>query len=104
VRRPSSASGASAGDSVLKVYDLPSTMRRLDAVWDAHYPYAGVDSPKEDRLADAVWPVYAACPAEPGAVQASDGQPLDAAAASPPRPAVMSQGSRQLQAVPPRSP
>ena len=58
VRRPSSGSGSAASDDVLKVYDLPSTLRRLDAVWDAYYAYRGVQLPEQDRVADANWPAY----------------------------------------------
>jgi hypothetical protein len=58
VRRPSPASGSAAAEDVLKVYDLPSTLRRLDAVWDAYCSCGGVQLPKQDRLADADWPAY----------------------------------------------
>lgn len=58
VRCTSSASGSAAADGVLKVYDLPSTLRRLDAVWDAYYSYEGVQLPEQDHLADADWPAY----------------------------------------------
>jgi Protein of unknown function (DUF3754) len=56
-RLPSSAAGTN-GQSVLKVYDLPSALRRLDAVWDAYYRYRDMRSPEQDRLADADWPAY----------------------------------------------
>jgi hypothetical protein len=51
-----SPSGASDGGAVLKVYDLPSALRRLDAAWDEIYSYNGVQSPDQDRLADAERP------------------------------------------------
>lgn len=82
VRRPA-AQGAPAADGVLKVYDLPSTLRRLDKVWDEYFSYNGTLAPEEDRLADAVWPPRAdraAGQAEAGPVRRTD-------AAQPPLPA-----------------
>ena len=58
VRRPSPAAGSAATDGVLKVYDLPSSLRRLDAVWDAYFFNNGAQLPEQDRLADANWPAY----------------------------------------------
>ena len=56
VRRPPSRS-TSTGD-VLKVYDLPSALRRLDAVWDDYFSFNGALAPDGDRVADADWPPY----------------------------------------------
>jgi hypothetical protein len=56
VRRPSPEQEATVSDGILKVYDLPSALRRLDAVWDAYYSYRGTRLPEQDRLADADWP------------------------------------------------
>ena len=38
---------------VLKVYDLPTALRKLDEVWDGYFSYSGLDTPAGDRLADA---------------------------------------------------
>ncbi len=62
-RLPPPAAGAD-GESVLKVYDLPSALRRLDAVWDAYYRYRDMRSPEQDRLADADCPAYPSGTAE----------------------------------------
>jgi hypothetical protein len=43
-------------DEILRVYDLPSALRRLDTVWDGYYAYSDVQAPEQDRLADADWP------------------------------------------------
>jgi hypothetical protein len=64
--RRSAPGGESTRDSVLKVYDLPTSLRRLDAVWDAYYRYRGELSADEDRLADAGWPLYTAGAANGG--------------------------------------
>jgi hypothetical protein len=40
----------------LKVYDLPTALRRLDKVWDEFFKYNGHTPPTADRLADATWP------------------------------------------------
>jgi hypothetical protein len=45
-------------DNVLKVYDLPSTLRRLDATWDGYFDDSSIRSADEDRLADCDWPPY----------------------------------------------
>ena len=37
---------------VLKVYDLPSSLSRLDQAWDDYYRCAGPHGPGQDRLAD----------------------------------------------------
>jgi hypothetical protein len=58
VRRAPATPGCPATDGVLKVYDLPSALRRLDAVWDCYYAYNGTISSNEDRLADGDWPPY----------------------------------------------
>lgn len=55
---PDSPPLASPPTGVVKVYDLPSSLRRLDAVWDAYFAYNGVQSPEQDRIADAAWPAY----------------------------------------------
>jgi hypothetical protein len=51
-----SASPSPSPAAILKVYDLPSSLRRLDAVWDAYYDYNGKRPPGHDRVADAQWP------------------------------------------------
>jgi hypothetical protein len=65
---PASAEPAGAagplGSPVLKVYDLPSALRRLDRAWDAFYTNTSEPCPPADRLADAAWPA-AAPPAQP---------------------------------------
>jgi hypothetical protein len=58
VRRTPLAAGRPAAESVLKVYDLPSALRRLDETWDGYYRDNGTRSPGEDRLADGDWPPY----------------------------------------------
>jgi hypothetical protein len=52
VRRPSSDDRPDSPDGVLKVYDIPSSLRRLDAVWDAYYKYNGVCRPEDDHVAE----------------------------------------------------
>ena len=37
---------------VLKVYDIPSALRRLDHCWDGFYSYNADQTPEDDRLAD----------------------------------------------------
>lgn len=37
---------------VLKVYDIPSALRRLDHSWDDFYSYNADQAPQDDRLAD----------------------------------------------------
>jgi hypothetical protein len=66
VRSPLPVSASASADNVLRVYDLPSALRRLDAVWDAYYSYAGVRLPDQDRLADANWPACSHDKSEPG--------------------------------------
>jgi hypothetical protein len=56
VRRRSSEPELAAADSVLKVYDLPSALRRLDAAWDTLFPFRRLQSAEQDRLADADLP------------------------------------------------
>ena len=56
VRRPASAANSTSADSILKVFDLPSSLRRLDAVWDTLFFFRGVQAPEQDRLADGGWP------------------------------------------------
>jgi hypothetical protein len=55
VRRPGDSASP---DDILKVYDLPSTFRRLDAVWDAYFLSKCMQLTGTDRLADADWPAY----------------------------------------------
>jgi hypothetical protein len=54
VRRPPSDN--SSAEEVLKVYDLPSALRRLDAEWDAFASFSASGSAGDDRVADAGWP------------------------------------------------
>ena len=49
---------------VLKVYDLPSALARLDQAWDRLYPHESAVPPDVNRVADARWPVQKA--AQPG--------------------------------------
>lgn len=42
--------------SVLKVYDLPTALRRLDKVWDEFFKFNGHAAASDDRVADATWP------------------------------------------------
>jgi hypothetical protein len=56
-RSPKSTT-SSITDLVLKVFDLPSALRRIDAALDACYAYNGERSPEQDRLADGDWPPY----------------------------------------------
>ena len=41
---------------VLKVYDIPSALRRLDRAWGQFYPYSADGKAEDDRLADGTWP------------------------------------------------
>ncbi len=41
---------------ILKVYDLPSALRRLDQWWDDYYPANNLGDAANDRVADAAWP------------------------------------------------
>jgi hypothetical protein len=43
---------------VLKVFDLPSALRRIDAAIDAYYTYNGDRRPEEDRVADQNEPPF----------------------------------------------
>ncbi len=45
-----------AGDHVLKVYDLPSSLRRLDESWQDCLEDHEISGVGEPRLADAKWP------------------------------------------------
>ena len=54
VCRPGHA--ASSGGAVLKVYDLPSSLRRLDEAWDECLENRELLPAGEHRLADAGWP------------------------------------------------
>jgi len=45
---------------VLKVYDLPSSLRKLDQVWDGYFTWNEEHSADQDRIADAHWPPPAA--------------------------------------------
>jgi hypothetical protein len=56
VRRPPAGSGSPNAAAVLKVYDLPSALRRLDEVWDNYSSYSQTRSADQDRLADDNWP------------------------------------------------
>ena len=58
VRRPPAGEGSPNSASVLKVYDLPSALRRLDEVWDNYSSYSRTRSSHQDRLADVNWPAY----------------------------------------------
>ncbi len=58
VRRPPAGSESANAAAVLKVYDLPSALRRLDEVWDNYSRYSQMRSADEDRLADNDWPPF----------------------------------------------
>jgi hypothetical protein len=45
---------------VLKVYDLPSTLRRLDQWWDNYFAANNDGDASNDRLADGDWPPFPA--------------------------------------------
>ncbi len=45
---------------ILKVYDLPSTLRRLDQWWDNYFMANNEGDPSNDRLADGEWPPFPA--------------------------------------------
>ena len=47
-----------AGDPVLKVYDLPSALRRLDEAWEDCFEDGEIPLCGEHRLADAGWPPF----------------------------------------------
>ena len=49
---PSGDGAAPPCRRVLKVYDLPSALRRLDHSWDGFYSYNADQLPEDDRLAD----------------------------------------------------
>jgi hypothetical protein len=48
--------GTARGSEVLRVYDLPSALRRLDETWDEFFQYQDKRLPSDDRLADKNWP------------------------------------------------
>jgi hypothetical protein len=51
-----SGPAASACGAVLKVYDLPSALHRLDEAWDECLENGACPAGGEQRLADAAWP------------------------------------------------
>ncbi|MHB8972510.1 MAG: DUF3754 domain-containing protein [Pirellulaceae bacterium] len=56
-RRPLPNQSSSGTEEILNVYDLPSSLRRLDAALDAYYAYNHhALAPDQDRLADEQWP------------------------------------------------
>jgi hypothetical protein len=50
---------ASAVNPVLKVYDLPSSLHRLDDAWEDCFQNGEISPSGEHRLADAEWPPFA---------------------------------------------
>lgn len=56
VRRP----GGANQETVLKVFDLPSALRRLDEIWDGFFHFNSGSLSHNDRLADGDWPPYPA--------------------------------------------
>ena len=54
VRRP----GGVNQEAVLKVYDLPSALRRLDEIWDGYFRFNQGSPSPNDRLADGNWPPF----------------------------------------------
>ena len=66
---PAAAQGPGAGDgsepqepppprSILKVYDLPTSLRRLDEWWDNYFPFSNEGDAANDSLAEGVWPPF----------------------------------------------
>ena len=62
VRQESVNSAVETTFPVLKVYDLPSSLRRLDESWDDCFEDELTVSSGGDRLADAHWPPFEASP------------------------------------------
>jgi hypothetical protein len=60
IRRQLPTPELKAREGILKVYDLPSALRRLDEAWDGCYSYNGAHTADEDRLADKGSPAYPA--------------------------------------------
>lgn len=58
VRRPLPGDSTAAGPCALKVFDLPSALRRIDAAIDEYYTYNGDRLPEDDRVADQNGPPY----------------------------------------------
>jgi len=61
--RGGSAAEGSSGESpeprrILKVYDLPSSLRRLDEWWDNYFVGDNEGEASNDRLADGDWPPF----------------------------------------------
>ena len=56
VEREVAASGEETARTILKVHDLPTTLRRLDKWWDEYFPWNNDGDPNNDRLADVDWP------------------------------------------------
>ena len=50
--------GPSEPRRILKVYDLPSTLRRLDEWWDNYFAANNEGDASNDRLADGDWPPF----------------------------------------------
>jgi hypothetical protein len=48
--------GPTSSGEVLKVYDLPSALHRLDQAWDGRLEGGACPAGREHRLADASWP------------------------------------------------
>lgn len=49
-------SATAHGGAVLKVYDLPSALHRLDEAWEECVENGACPAGGEHRLADAAWP------------------------------------------------
>ena len=64
-QRPTPA--AAAQDAVLKVYDLPSSLRRLDEAWEDCFEDGEIAVGSEHRLADGDWPPFTVNRTVPGA-------------------------------------
>lgn len=56
------------GAEGLRVYDLPSALRRLDETWDEFFGCHGKRLPSEDRLADKHWPPSESQEIAPGVI------------------------------------
>ena len=54
-----SDAAAAATEPVLKVYDLPSSLNRLDQAWDDCFEDSAISHSGEFRLAEGNWPPFA---------------------------------------------
>ena len=52
VARTTPASDGNAAREILKVYDLRSSLRRMDEIWDNYFPFSNLGEASEDCLAE----------------------------------------------------